>query len=98
MPAPILILSGPVASGKTTVAREVARLLTDDVVLIEGDVFWSFYAKGAQSSTHKGFRTIMSAMTAAAIPFAARGSQVILDFPIPPWFPDTARKIASVRS
>ncbi|HKT08754.1 MAG TPA: hypothetical protein VJR24_12710, partial [Gemmatimonadaceae bacterium] len=47
--------------------------------------------------TQKRFRTIMSAMTAAAIPFAAGGSHVILDFSIPPWFLDTMRKIASVR-
>lgn len=98
MPTPILILSGPVAAGKTTVARELVRLLTDDVVLIEGDVFWSFFAKGSPGPTHKRFRTIMSAMTAAAIPYATGGSHVILDFSIPPWFLDTVRKIAAMRA
>ena len=97
MPTPILVLSGPVGSGKTTVAREIARILTDDVVLIEGDVFWSFFAKGAPGPTHKRFRTIMSAMTAAAMPFATGGSHVILDFSIPPWFLDTVHKIAAMR-
>lgn len=97
MPTPILILSGPVAAGKTTVARELVRLLTNDVVLIEGDVFWSFFVNGAQGPTHKRFRTIMSAMTAAAIPYATGGSRVILDFSIPPWFLDTVRKIAAMR-
>jgi len=97
MPTPILILSGPVGSGKTTVAREMVRLLTGEVVLIEGDVFWSFYAKGAHGPTHKRFRTIMSAMTVASVPFAAGGSHVILDFSIPPWFLDTVRKIAATR-
>lgn len=97
MPTPILILSGPVAAGKTTVARELVRLLTDDVVLIEGDVFWSFFVNGAPGPTHKRFRTIMSAMTAAALPYATNGSRVILDFSIPPWFLDTVRKIAAMR-
>lgn len=97
MATPILILSGPVGSGKTTVARELVRQMTGDVVHIEGDVFWSFYAQGATGPTHRRFRTIMSAMTAAAIPFATGGSQVILDFSIPPWFLDTARKIAGMR-
>ena len=97
MPTPILILSGPVAAGKSTVARELVRLLTDDVVLIEGDVFWSFFVKGVRGPTQKSFRTIMSAMTAAAIPYATGGSRVILDFSIPPWFLDTVKKIAGVR-
>ena len=97
MPTPILILSGPVAAGKSTVAHELVRLLTDDVVLIEGDVFWSFFVKGVRGPTQKSFRTIMSAMTAAAIPYATGGSQVILDFSIPPWFLDTVKKIAGVR-
>ena len=97
MPKPILILSGPVGSGKTTVARELVRFLTDEVVLIEGDVFWSFYAKGAPGPAHKRIRTIMSAMTAAAIPYATGGSHVILDFSIPPWFLETVRKVAAMR-
>ncbi|HEY7896475.1 MAG TPA: AAA family ATPase [Gemmatimonadaceae bacterium] len=97
MATPILILSGPVGAGKTTVARELVRLLTGDVVYLEGDVFWSFYVQGAAGPTHKRFRTIMSAMTAAAIPFATGGAQVVLDFSIPPWFLDTVRKIAAMR-
>ncbi len=35
MSIPILILSGPVGAGKTTVAREMVSQLGDDVVLIE---------------------------------------------------------------
>lgn len=34
-----MILPGPVAAGKSTVARELVRLLTEDVALIEGDIF-----------------------------------------------------------
>ena len=98
MPTPIIILSGPVGAGKTTVACELVSRLTDDVVLIDGDIFWSFYATGAaRGPTPKRFRTIMSAMTAAAIPFATGGSHVVLDFSIPPWFLDTVKKIAGMR-
>ncbi|HEX6809829.1 MAG TPA: AAA family ATPase [Gemmatimonadaceae bacterium] len=98
MAIPILILSGPVGAGKTTVAREMVSQLGDDVVLIDGDVWWSFFVKnGARGPTPKTFRTIMSSMTAAAIPFATGGSRVILDFSIPPWFLDTVRKIAGMR-
>ena len=39
----------------------------------------------------------MSAMAAAAIPFATGGSHVVLDFSIPPWFLDTVKKIAGMR-
>jgi len=97
MATPILILSGPVGAGKTTVAHELVRQMTGDVVHIEGDVFWSFYANAPHGPTQQRFRTIMSAMTAAAIPFATAGSQVILDFSIPPWFLGTVRKIAAMR-
>jgi predicted kinase len=94
----MLILSGPVGAGKTTVARELVRQMTGEVVHIEGDVFWSFFVGGAPGSTHTRFRTIMSAMTAAAIPFVTGGSHVILDFSIPPWFLDAVRRIAAVRN
>ena len=46
MATPILILSGPVGAGKTTVAREMVSQLANDVILIEGDVWWSFYVNG----------------------------------------------------
>ena len=39
----------------------------------------------------------MAAMTAAALPYALAGYEVILDFSMPPWFLDTALKIISKR-
>ena len=41
----------------------------------------------------KYFVVIMRAMTAAAIPFARSGYEVLIDFSIPPQFLETARKI-----
>ena len=61
---------------------------------IEGDTFWPFIAKSAVGrGRNQNFRMIMTAMTAAAVPFALFGYEVIVDFSIPPWFLDTARKV-----
>ncbi len=89
----VTILSGPIGAGKTTVARELLPLLTAPVSYIEGDTFWSFVAKAHSPDRREVFRVIMRAMTAAAVPFARSGYEVILDFSIPPQFLETARKI-----
>jgi AAA domain-containing protein len=93
---PVVILSGPVGAGKSAVARELIASSPGPTVYIEGDAFWSFIAKGA-ARTPKGFKMTMTAMTAAALPYALYGYEVILDFSIPPWFLDTARAIAEPR-
>ena len=98
MPNPVLLLSGPVGAGKTTVARELVRLWPGPLVYIEGDTFWSFFVKaGSSGPTPARFRVIMTAMTAAAVPFASSGFDVILDFSIPPACLKTARLVADVR-
>jgi adenylate kinase family enzyme len=89
----VTILSGPIGAGKTTVARELVALLPAPVSYIEGDTFWSFVARAHSGDRREVFQVIMRAMTAAAIPFARSGYQVILDFSIPPQFLETARKI-----
>ncbi len=40
----------------------------------------------------------MRSMTAAAVPLALSGYEVIVDFSIPPWFLETALKIVSRRN
>ncbi len=87
------ILSGPIGAGKTTVARELLALLAAPVSYTEGDIFWSFIANAGNRERRENFGMIMLAMTAAAIPFARSGYEVLLDFSIPPEFLLTARKI-----
>jgi gluconate kinase len=94
----IILLSGPVGAGKTTVARELVASSPSPLAYIEGDTFWSYIAKsGTGQSRNKNFRMIMTAMTAAALPYALFGYEVIVDFSIPPWFLDTARKVVKSR-
>ncbi|MGH9688243.1 MAG: AAA family ATPase [Candidatus Acidiferrales bacterium] len=89
----VIMLSGPVGAGKTTVARELIPKLEGPVSYIEGDTFWSFIAKPENWSRRENFPVIMRAMTAAALPFARSGFDVLIDFSVPPEFLDTARKI-----
>jgi len=94
----IIIISGPVASGKTTVAREIVKSYPGPLVYIEGDKFWPFMVKGLECEGRlKNFNAIMTAMTAAALAYALSGYQVILDFSIPPWFLDTILKMTHKR-
>ena len=91
----VVILSGPVGAGKSTVARELLAISPGPVACIEGDVFWTFLAKGGTS--RENFKTIMRAMTVAAMPFARAGHEIIVDFSIPPWFLDSVRKLIQTR-
>ncbi len=98
-PGAIILLSGPVGAGKTTVARELLTILPRPTANIEGDTFRSFLVGAAAGEPGtKNFRTIMVSMAAAAVPYALAGCDVIVDFSIPPWFLDTARAVANVRS
>ncbi len=87
------MLSGPIGAGKTSVARELISILSGPVSYIEGDTFWSFIQKSKSGDRREDFRVISRAMTAASIPFARSGYDVILDFSIPPEFLKTARVI-----
>ena len=90
---PVVMLSGPIGAGKTTVARELIALATTPTCYLEGDTFWPVFVTDDPTQRRERFRLIMRSMTAAAIPLARSGYQVILDFSFPLDFLDTARKI-----
>jgi adenylate kinase family enzyme len=87
------MISGPVGAGKTTVARKLTPMLPGSTSCIEGDTFWSFIKKSEEHDQRVNFNVIMRAMTAATIPFVRSGYNVVLDFSIPPYFLEMARKI-----
>jgi adenylylsulfate kinase-like enzyme len=89
----VVMLSGPVAAGKTTVARELVVLSKGQQCYLEGDTFWSFFTKMDGAARRERFRLIMRSMTAAAIPLARGGYEVLLDFSFPLEFLEAARKI-----
>ncbi len=76
----------------------LVSLSPQPVAYIEGDHFWTFIAKTKPGHHHsKDFKMIMTSMMAAAVPYALEGYEVMLDFSIPPWFIDTALKVARMR-
>jgi adenylylsulfate kinase-like enzyme len=89
----VIFLSGPIGAGKATVAQELLHLLRAPLSYIEGDTFWSFIRKGGERGLGENFSVLIRSMTAAAIPFARSGFQLLIDFSIPPAYVDTAQKI-----
>jgi chloramphenicol 3-O-phosphotransferase len=89
----VVMLSGPVGAGKTTVARELVAISPAPLCYIEGDTFWSLFAKPDAKSRRERFRLLMRSVTAAAVPLARGGYDVLLDFSFPFDFLAVARKI-----
>ncbi len=89
----VIFLSGPIGAGKTAVAKALLPLLPAPLSYIEGDRFWPFIWNSGERSIRENFPVLVRSMTAAAIPFARSGFEVVIDFSIPPTFVDTARKI-----
>lgn len=87
----IVLLSGPVGAGKSTIAKELVAGASGPTVLIEGDVFWSFVAKNPPGATRAtAFKAIMRAMLASAMAFSRDHYDTIVDFSMPPWYVEPA--------
>jgi chloramphenicol 3-O-phosphotransferase len=89
----VVMLSGPVGAGKTTVARELIAISPAPLCYIEGDTFWSLFAKSDAKPRRERFRLLMRSVTAAAVPLARGGYDVLLDFSFPLDFLAVACKI-----
>jgi chloramphenicol 3-O-phosphotransferase len=90
----VLVLSGPVGAGKTTVARELIANAPEGTAYLEGDAFWPFLVetKIGQSIQARFFMT-MRAMFAAAWHYHRDDYRFLLDFSVPPDFLPGARKL-----
>lgn len=82
----IVVVSGPIGAGKTTVAKALVEASPPPVSLIEGDAFWPFITKPLTPGPRANFQTLMRAMVRASAAIAADGFEVILDFSMPPAF------------
>ncbi|MBT9330056.1 AAA family ATPase [Paracidobacterium acidisoli] len=89
----VVMLSGPIGSGKTTVARELVAISPAPLCYLEGDTLWPMFAKPHAGPRHERFRLLMRSMTAASVPLTRGGYEVLLDFSFPLDFLETARKI-----
>ena len=87
---PILILTGPPGSGKTTVARLLVAQ-SERAVHVESDLFFHFIAKGYvepwKPESHEQNRAVMRIVAAAAVGYSRAGYETVVDgIVIPGWF------------
>ncbi|HEY8526283.1 MAG TPA: AAA family ATPase [Acidimicrobiales bacterium] len=85
----LLVVTGPPGAGKSTVARLLADA-AERSVLVEGDAFFAFLARGAvepwRPEAHDQNTVVTVASAAAAGAFAAGGYATVYDGVVGPWF------------
>ncbi len=90
----LLVVTGPPGAGKSTVARALADTF-DPSVLVEGDAFFAFLARGAIEpwlpASSRQNEIVVCAAGAAAGRFASAGYATVYDGVLGPWLlPDFA--------
>jgi predicted ABC-type ATPase len=97
----LLVVTGPPGAGKSTVARLLADTF-DPSVLVEGDAFFAFLARGAtrpwlaESNTQNEVVTRAAASAAGA--YASGGYTTIFDGVVGPWFLPTFAAASGLES
>src|SRR5580658_5175102 len=88
---PILLITGPPGSGKSTVARLVAERF-DPAVSIESDWFWTTIVRGLVApwlpDADAQNRTVLRTCAAAAAALASGGYTVVMNGILGPWYLD----------
>jgi len=63
----VIILSGPIGAGKSSVFQALVGLWPAPLAYIEGDSFWPYLVKRREGDDrHEDFRALMRAMVGAA--------------------------------
>jgi len=89
-PGEILVLTGPPAAGKTTVAETIVGQWGSSVHL-QADYFWDEFIRSGflrpwMPESHDQNTTVVNAITAAAVEYAKGGYSVLVDGIVGPWF------------
>src|SRR5580692_2257703 len=97
--AMLIVVTGPPGAGKSTVAGALAQEF-ERAVLVEGDAFFAFVARGAVSpwlaEAHAQNEVITQAAAAAAGRYSAGGYDTVYDGVVGPWFLPTFMTAAGI--
>lgn len=99
--APLLVVTGPPAAGKTTAARLLAARFEPRVCVLESDWWWTTIVAGRVSpwlpEAHEQNRAVVRSFSAAAAVMAAGSYPTVLEGIIGPWMLDLVQEEAAAR-